>query len=377
MTATLNISQERLYRYVRKLIGHDSITLGEWSCSRHGWQASNIVTGGLYRVEGTALAQDRPIRWSMIVKIVVPAAGSQGPAHYNYWKREILAYQSGLLEKLPSVIRAPRCYGVEEKEDKTVWIWMEEVSDYYKGQWSGKQYEDVARCLGRFNGAYGSVEALPSAPWLCSNWLSSWVEECDKYDNGIARKQEVWAHPSVKELFPSDTFRRYSEFCRMRSRLLDGLSRLPKVFTHNDAWRPNLYLQEDGTVAAIDWAFAGIAGVGEELGRYYGLCLHSGLGASFDMAELAEKFLQRYYEGLEDAGWNGGLRQVRFGFLTAAGIRCGMLIPKLMDKALQGDRDESESLLNQIEAALQLLGMAEEAAALLGNLALEEGGRSD
>ncbi|WII38179.1 hypothetical protein [Paenibacillus thiaminolyticus] len=56
----------------------------------------------------------RTLPWSFVVKLVIPSAAAE-PGHYSYWKREALAYQSGLLEELPG-IRAPRCYGVEEQE---------------------------------------------------------------------------------------------------------------------------------------------------------------------------------------------------------------------------------------------------------------------
>jgi hypothetical protein len=358
----LILPEDKLYECVQKMTGINELKLGEWSCNQLGWNATNAVTGGLYRVTGDAWGKDKPLQWSLILKIVVPARNFDDPRHYNYWKREVLAYQSGVLENLPSMIKAPRCFAAEEQEDQTVWLWLEEVSNQVRSIWTQEDYLTAARILGTFNGSYLTGEPLPDEPWLCKRWLSSWIEECDKYDDGMALISDTWKNPLLSELFPANMFERYQEFHKRRLFLLDGLMNVPRVLTHNDAWPPNLFLQGKNNMVAIDWAFVGIAGVGEELGRLYGLILHMAVGSIIDAGSL----FNHYMAGIRDAGWNGDSAIVRFGFTASAGIRCGMVVPKLVEQITK--RKNEEGLTEEMKVwgsiAFQLLELAEEALSL-------------
>ncbi len=323
--------------------------------------------GRVVSVAGKAWSHEKSVDWSLILKIIVPSSRADEPTHYNYWKREILAYQSGLLEKLPETIRAPRCFAIEEKDDNTVWIWLEEVTDSIGPHWTLRHYEEAARLLGRFNGSYLVGEPLPDEPWLCRRWLASWVEECDKYDNKMALIEETWQLPVLRKWFPPHMFKRYSKFHQSRRQLLEGLQKLPKVLTHNDAWPPNLFRQEKSSMVAIDWAFVGIAGLGEELGRFYGLLLHRDGSLLRETSRLPDRLFEHYVMGLRDAGWNGDSAKVRFGFTASAGIRCGMMVPKLIEQAYTGTEEGPlvEDLRDRCSIAVHLLELAEEAISFL------------
>ncbi|WP_171651213.1 phosphotransferase [Paenibacillus foliorum] len=366
----ISVSEVKLIDIVQKMMSNYYLKLGKWSCSRIAWKASNYVTGGLYRVAGTAWSNEEAVHWSLILKVVVPAIQADDPQHYNYWKREVLAYQSGILEQLPEMIRAPRCLAVEEQDDHTIWLWLEEVTDRIGAEWTGQQYEEVVRLLGRFNGAYLCGVPLPDEAWLCKGWLASWVEECDKYDDRSVLNEEAWEIPILKGLFPTNIVRRYKEFYRTRGLLLKGLQRLPRVLTHNDAWPPNLFPQGKDSLIAIDWAFVGIAGLGEELGRLYGLLLHSSVDTAAAVAtrnDFLNRLLDSYIAGIREAGWDGDSDWVRFGFTASAGMRCGMVIPKLIEQ-INKKKDE-ELLTDEMKArcniAVHLLELAEEASLLL------------
>ncbi|MFL1675314.1 phosphotransferase family protein [Paenibacillus dendritiformis] len=358
-------SQEQAIGYVRRQLGDEAAIVGDWSCSRLGWQASNEVTGGLYRVAGTAALAGRTLPWSFVVKLVIPAAADE-PGHYNYWRREALAYQSGLLEDLPG-IRAPRCYGVEEQPDGSFRLWLEEAAGLDTQEWTATHYLNAAYRLGLFNGAYLQDWPLPDEPWLCRGWLSSWVAASEPYDDGSAWRADTWEHPRLRAEFPLSAAKRFAAFDSRRADLLAGLRRLPQVFTHNDAWPPNLIWGGDGTLTAIDWAFAGIAGVGEELGRMYGLCLHQSLPERLDDGAFPGMLLDAYGEGLHESGWRGPAQAVRYGFAASAGLRCGMLVPKLVQAARQPapDAEAAERFAQRCRIARCLLERAEEAIALL------------
>jgi hypothetical protein len=73
------------------------------------------TTAGLFRFRSQDAKGDRP--WTVVLKCINnPKQESQQPREYSYWRREIMAFKSGMLEQLPPGVRAPRCYGVMENE---------------------------------------------------------------------------------------------------------------------------------------------------------------------------------------------------------------------------------------------------------------------
>ncbi len=56
--------------------------------------------------------------WSLVLKVVSDPGGRDDPTAHNYWKREFLTYQAGLLADLPG-LRAPRCYDARERRGES------------------------------------------------------------------------------------------------------------------------------------------------------------------------------------------------------------------------------------------------------------------
>ncbi|NOU72651.1 phosphotransferase [Paenibacillus sp. LMG 31458] len=58
------------------------------------------------------------------------------------------------------------------------------------------------------------------------------------------------------------------------------LERLPRTFAHQDFYEFNILLNSDrlqkGRLAVIDWQFASLSGIGEDLGRFIGLSFSRG-----------------------------------------------------------------------------------------------------
>ena len=125
---------------------------------------------GLFRLSGSAKAAGHIYPWSVIVKVFSGAKPpdaldfSQVPSTWNYWKREILVYSSGILSELAGNLVAPRCYGVTQHPNDEWRIWLEDIQETSK-IWPMERHGLAARHLGQFNGAYLTN---PTANFFCS-----------------------------------------------------------------------------------------------------------------------------------------------------------------------------------------------------------------
>jgi hypothetical protein len=344
------------------------------------------VPGGGEGAAGLPAADRRGrLRWSLILKVLRPPDGSGRPAHalrpshHQYWKREALAYASGLLSDLPGGIAAPRCPAVAEQADGSVWVWLEDLGDVAGEQWPMSQYGLVARRLGRFNGAYLCQRPLPDAPWLSRRWARGWS---GPWADAVAALPSAREHPHVRRLCPDDVADGIARVWAEREAFLDPLEGLPPSFCHLDAFRRNLIARPvtpgahggEATVA-IDWEYCGIAAVGEDLAPLVGATL---LFLEVDPAEAAtldQVAFDGYVQGLRDAGWTGAERVVRFGYAAATGTRYGIAastVPWLLQ--LQEFRSERlaqvmgrpiDEIIDRWPAAVRfVLQLADEARAL-------------
>ncbi len=125
---------------------------------------SNPATGGLYRVAGTGQQNGLSRPWSLILKIAqlaedAPQGWGSDLLHFGYWKREALAYESGILENLGTNLRALRCFEVEEQSDGSVWLWLEEIPGSDQASWPVARYGQAAH---HFRSGAGILSCGPS-----------------------------------------------------------------------------------------------------------------------------------------------------------------------------------------------------------------------
>ena len=161
----VDMASGRLRELVPEALGEPRAVLGEWEAvPLKGLFGALEVARSVLKIRGMARvgAGERP--WSLVLKVLGPAAGPDDPTHMGYWKREMLLYSSGLLDDLPAGLRAPRCYGCDEPVDGVVWLWLEHVREDGERAWPLARWALAARHLGRFNGAYLAGRPLPRAP---------------------------------------------------------------------------------------------------------------------------------------------------------------------------------------------------------------------
>ncbi len=309
------IDQTTLTPLVRQALRRDSATPINWQVSPFGDGGGQCV----YRFMGSAQDRGAIIPWSLVVK-VARANAYDDPAAARYWKRELLAYQSGLLADLPAGLRAPRCFGVLEQSSGEGWLWLEEIPDAAVGRWPPERFLTVARQLGKFNAAYLTERPLPSYPWLSQGWFRSHLQGCTA---DVAQLPALRDHPFLRVALPGATADRILQLWDARDRLCDVLDQLPQTFCHLDLNPRNLFVRELGNgqieCVAIDWEFAGVSALGAELASLVGGSLVFDL-ADLDAADLEAGVFTSYLAGLQETGWSGDQRLVRLGYTISMGL---------------------------------------------------------
>lgn len=293
-----------------------------------GWHVATLTpgagagTGGILRVSGTALAGSEELSWSVILKIITQGGVVTDPAAWNYRSREALLYRSGLLDDLAGGLTAPRCFGITDLVGGQTWLWLEDIVDADPEPWPLERHALAARHLGEMNGAYLVGKSLPNQQWLSRNALRGWVET---FLPRHARLAEAEADAVVGPYCAADLSAGARRLAAGYSPILDALAQLPQTFQHGDAHRGNLFARHSpagqAETVAIDWAFAGIRAVGEEVESLVTVASLFFAIEHEDINQLADLCITAYIEGLRVAGWHGNSDLARLGFLGAATVR--------------------------------------------------------
>lgn len=322
-----DLDRATLAPLVRRALGRDDAELVGWEHRPISSLLGAAALSTVHRLSGTAQVAGATLPWSVILKILArPAAPPAG------WDREILAFRSGLLENLPAGLSAPRCYAIEERP-ATVWIWQEDVAQEGEVRWPLERFALAARHFGRFSRQSLVGHPPPDAPWLSRAVLRGranhnaafWAGEVPVPDAAL-----------LGRLFPGDLQVRARRVWDERHALLDALDRLPQTVVHGDADRRNLFTRRgaDGMeeTVAIDWAWLGVAALGEDLVNLVAASTLWFQAEPRDLPVLAEACLAAYGTGLADAGWPGDARLARVGFVVGTALRygpCGPFVPML------------------------------------------------
>ena len=297
-------------------------------------QAKPVVAGfseseggglGTLRIGGTAMTAAGLQSFRMISKSLGDGGtGSNDPGEWNYWKREALAYSSGVLDVLPPGVSAPKCYGVSHDDPQRATIFLEEITEDHV-DWGLDQYGAAAQCLGRFNGAYLAGRPIPDYPWMMPGRVANWL---DLAHDALSRLPEGMDEPVMGAWLGGDRLERTMALWRRRESLQAALAALRRCFCHHDAFRRNLMLRDGSAggpnLVGIDWSMLGPGAVGEELAPLIGVTLQFGdlpLEAARDLETVV---LSRYHTGLIEAGCVVSQADVRLGFCASAALFLGL-----------------------------------------------------
>jgi aminoglycoside phosphotransferase (APT) family kinase protein len=277
------------------------------------------VTGGVYRIRG----ED----FSLVLKIIrnghdadpdgLWVSGSQ-ESHRNYWKREYLAYCTGLLDALPGELRAPRTLLCTERSEDECWIWLENVEGQPGSTWVLDDYDSVAFDLGTTQAAYPSGRSVPPTDaWLARKWLRGWVDTLGRQIDALD-DDSLWLDPSQARLAALRP--RIRSLWNAREELLGIVEAAPQTVVHCDLWPTNLIAADDGTTVAIDWSQVGIGSVAQDLDQLTLDPVWMLVLPDAELVELEGHVLPGYVSGLRSSGFDVDPDQVRQWYAAAAAV---------------------------------------------------------
>lgn len=329
----LSIDAKTLEDPVRRALGRDSAEVVNWSLCSAG-RVGNPVSAGVFRFSGVARESGATTPWSVVLKItrsptnvgIMNMGGGDDPAHWNYWKREMHVYRSGLLASLPKGLAAPRWLGTTEFPEDVCWLWLEDIRDVDEAPWTLRRYAVAANHLRRFNGSYLSCQPMRSVPWLSTGPLRQWCIALaqDKFFRDAEQTLDAAQRPGRSHTCSvSDLLLR---LLKEPERWLAVLDRLPRTLCHHDASTKNLMTRrdQDGSeeTVTIDWAMAGSGAIGEEPAQLTSDAIDA--LSEMEPEDIRQVIFENYLQGMRDVGWRGNVEEVRLGHALATSVRLAL-----------------------------------------------------
>jgi hypothetical protein len=198
---------------------------------------TGTATGAVTRLVGRARAGNQERGFSIVRKEFRPlptgrhAAGATDPRHWAYWRREPLAYASGVLPAGPG-LAAPRCYGVVDDV-----VYLQDIAGM----------PESPRVAARRLGEWQATSLIPQElPWLAGHQLAQ----------RLAVSELDWSAVDADPRLASIWSRRHD--------LLATLHSVPGVLSHGDFHTGHLIAADEATVV-LDWATLGVSPVGADL----------------------------------------------------------------------------------------------------------------
>jgi phosphotransferase family enzyme len=328
------IDQAVLTDVVRKAQQDSELVLLDWTVEPLNHEKIIDTTGGLFCFSGQSQSAQGIRPWKVVMKCINnPKEPTEQPRVWYYWKREILAFQSGFLAQLPLGIRAPRFYGVIENENGA-WIWMEHIQETTGKPWSLEYFWRAARQLGSSQGKYLVGTPLVDQPWLSQTFFRNvWNKE--GWWSGFmnpSSAENAWQSPITQRGFDDRQKSRVLQLIEEKEDFFDANYRLPQVLCHNDASRRNFMWSRSAQtgeeeLVGIDWAFSGIGALGNDLGGLVGTSMFFFDYNPMDAEMLEAAQLEGYLAGLADNAVKVDPRLVRLGYLIALSLWMGTALP--------------------------------------------------
>ena len=250
---------------------------------------------------------------------------SSDPRNWNFWQREALVYQTDLPERLG--LRGPRMTGLRVTDAGER---MEMRIEAARGRTGAEVTLDdlvvLAEQLGRSNGAEHEDEV-----WLSRGFLADYTAN-RAVDWTLLESDAAWAQPLIAEAFTVEAREGIVGLRASSPRLHQIAARLPRTIGHLDLFPANIFVDEDGPLL-IDWAFAGDAALGEDIGNLIPDSIFDLFQPVSAIDEMLERLPAAYLRGLRSAGWDGDERLVELGIMTTGAVKYDWLAARVLERA--------------------------------------------
>jgi hypothetical protein len=311
-----NTSDETFTTVARGVLDDDSATLvGAPKFAEITTSHNDQRTIGIVKVSGDAKVNSGTKSWSSVVKIIdlSVVVKSTDAGAWVFPEIELLVYENGLFNGESSPLRSAKCYLSDSAHNQLIILWLEDLSNAPQPPWKLEHFVSAANHLGKFNGdlAVNPVE-LPfeiSRDAYYARWDPSVVE-------GRARDLlEMKDSPVAKQAYPDTPVEVGVEIASLARPLLEHAKSLPHSISFGDSHSRNMFPVGSQTVG-IDWASVSNEPTGADIGVLIGSGLTYGVAEAVLIMENEKRIYDSYVKGIQSAGWDGDLNNLRIGFFT-------------------------------------------------------------
>ena len=296
------------------------------------WLTADIweLTKGHHHLVVKRLARHREVGTTAFTRHWSQDCGSID--RWNYWLREPLAYQSGVVGCFAEEgVRAPACVGVDITDEDAV-VAMEFVDGTPAENWDIDTYAEVARRLGSISKANSLSAERYQTLNGCLKGSCATTAPKKPVIWELLDDDRAWNQPLVAEHFPPALRSAANELHAQRHRLYSVLESLPRTLCHLDFWTKNLIETDDGSFVLLDWAFVGDGALGEDIGNLVPDAAHDFFVEPDQLPKLRKATLDAYVAGLGDVGWQGDPRIVELA-MAASAVKYDWFTPLMLEQA--------------------------------------------